>query len=101
MSTTQSWKDWFSEQRTNASNSSAGRAASDLFTSNSLWAKVVFLILVVIVFILVFTFKFLVCYMCDNFIITLKPMPTEPIQKMLNPYIRLGAREDTPKTKFS
>jgi len=53
MSTTQSWKNWFSEQRTSASNSSAGRAASDLFTSNSLWAKVVFLILVVIVFILV------------------------------------------------
>ena len=43
MSTTQSWKNWFSEQRTNASNSSAGRAASDLFTSNSLWAKVYFL----------------------------------------------------------
>ena len=42
-----SWKDWFSNLGSDTKNS-----ANVVYTSNSIWAKVVFLILVIIVFIL-------------------------------------------------
>lgn len=51
--TTQGWKDWFSNSYGDAKNSNAGKAVGDLWSSDSIWAKIVFLILIVIVFILV------------------------------------------------
>ncbi len=53
MSQNESWKDWFSKKGNDAKGSKVGQSLNDLFTGNSIWAKVVFLILVVIVFILV------------------------------------------------
>ena len=47
MSTTQEWKDWFSNLGTQTKAS-----AQRMYTSHSIWAKIVFLILVIIVFIL-------------------------------------------------
>ena len=43
-----SWKEWFSNLGNETRNS-----AQSMYNSNSIWAKVVFLILVIIVFILV------------------------------------------------
>ena len=50
---TESWKEWFSRKGTEAKDSNVGKSIDELFTGDSIWAKVVFLILVVIVFILV------------------------------------------------
>jgi len=52
MATKTSWKDWFSNLGTKAKDSGAGKAMSDLWSGDSIWEKLVFLVLVVIVFIL-------------------------------------------------
>ena len=50
MSTKTGWKDWFSNLGTKAKGSGAGKAMSDLWSGDSIWEKLVFLILIVIVF---------------------------------------------------